>query len=71
MRDPIGYREECEAIDGFFPGKRYLSIRDVACYCGVSTNTAKKMFPFIRRRDGQSGCTKGQLARAICERGSE
>ena len=69
MRESILYREEYEAIDGFFPARQHLSITDVACYMGVSKNTAKKMFPFIRKRDGQSGCTKGQLARAIAERG--
>ena len=65
MREPIGYREEIEALNGFFPARNHLSIRDVADYCGISTNTAKKRFPFIQRKNGRSGCTKAQLAMAI------
>ena len=68
MREPKLYREVIESLNLFFPKQNHLHIKDVAEYEGVSINTAKSRYPFIKRDKSGAGCTKQELAMAIAER---
>lgn len=67
MREPDYYRQNIERLNCQYPKKDRLTILDVAEYNGVSVNTAKKRFPFIKRSEENpsGGCYKTTLARAM------
>lgn len=65
MRETQTFRVQLELINSRYPNKDHLSIREVAAYDGVSENTAKKRYPFIKRTPNHTGgCSKVQLAKA-------
>ena len=71
MRETATLRLQMEQINTRYPAQELLRIRDVAEYTGLSINTAKKHFPFIRRspENPLGGCTKIRLAVALDREG--
>lgn len=71
MRESPTFRAELEQINVRYPKQEMLKIHEVADYMGISINTAKKRFPFIRKSEThKGGCTKVQLAQELSRRTS-
>ena len=49
------YRDNLERLDGMFPNKELLTVKDVQKYCGISDDRAKRLFPFTMEKCKNGG----------------
>ena len=43
------FRDNLQRLDEKFPDRELLTLQDVRIFCGISDNTARKIFPFVKR----------------------
>ncbi len=66
-REYEGYRSQIERINGIFPGRTTLKVREIASMEGHDPRTIRKRYPFDDNGDISVDC----YVRALCRRFSQ